>query len=241
MHFDALAFAGCGTLNFYQTGVGYALQRHGLSDELHYAGASAGSGLSVLLASGVDAREIFRVASELLRPHQGENIALKPLLLKSFIDQFLEIFINQSTLEAIGDRVHISITKLTPWSNLLVNEFTSVDDLCQAIRASCHIPSLRFPSTTFRGARCIDGGFSRNNPHIGQRCVRVSPFFFDLRMKIRPRSLTPPWWTVIVPSPERALDLFERGAQDGARYLNQDLRGSGFTVVDGVLKTNCDD
>jgi hypothetical protein len=57
MKFDALSFAGCGTLNFYQTGVAHTLQQAGLTDNIRFAGASAGSGLSVMLASGVDARK----------------------------------------------------------------------------------------------------------------------------------------------------------------------------------------
>ena len=82
MDVDALSFSGCGTLNFYQTGVGFALQQHGLTDQLHYAGSSAGSGLSVLLAAGVDAQQIFDVAQELLVPYQGKNILLHPMILR---------------------------------------------------------------------------------------------------------------------------------------------------------------
>ena len=225
MSFDALAFSGCGALNFYQTGVSCALQRRGLSPDLLYAGSSAGSGLSVLLAGGVDAREVFNVASELLHPHRGKNILFYPSVLQDFADRFRETFVDDAVYEAIGTRVHISITRIKPWGNLLVNQFMNTEDLRQAIRASCHLPSVRHPSVMFRGEKCIDGAFSVNNPSVGQRCLRVSPFFFDLRMKIRPRRLTPPWWTIIAPSARRARQLFDQGAQDGEYYLKQGRGG----------------
>jgi len=221
MNFDALSFAGCGTLNFYQTGVAFALQQAGLTDNLLYAGASAGSGLSVLLASDVDAQRIFQSACEILEPHRGKNILLHPLILKNFADAFLTTFITPQTLPRIGGRVHISITTLRPLRNRLIHQFTDTEDLCRAIRASCHIPSRRFPSVTFRGDKCIDGGFTRNNPKVGQACLRVSPFFFDPRMKINPKRLTPPWWAVVVPGHRRAKRLFDQGARDAEHYIRR--------------------
>lgn len=221
MKFDALSFAGCGTLNFYQTGVAHVLQQAGLTEQIRYAGASAGSGLSVMLASGIDAQQICNTAIEILTPHQGKNVLVNPKVLKEFADSFLDAFIDEQTLPKIGDRVHISITKLLPFRNQLVHRFSDIDDVCRAIRASCHIPSVRYPYVYFRGKRCIDGGFTRNNPKVGSSCLRVSPFFFDPRMKIAPRRPTPPWWGVIIPSPKRAQKLFEQGAKDAQRHLRK--------------------
>jgi len=221
MKFDALSFAGCGTLNFYQTGAASALQQAGLTHNVLYAGASAGSGLSVLLASDVDAQRIFEAAREILEPYRGKNILRHPLILKHFADAFLNTFITPDTLSRIGNRVHISITTLRPLRNRLIHQFTDTEDLCRAIRASCHIPSRRFPTVTFRGQRCIDGGFTRNNPKVGSACLRVSPFFFDPRMKINPNRLTPPWWAVVVPSHRRAQRLFEQGARDAEKYIRK--------------------
>ena len=219
MKFDALSFAGCGTLNFYQTGVAHILQQAGFTDNIRFAGASAGSGLSVMLASGIDAREICNTAVGILTPHQGKNVLVNPKVLKEFADSFLDAFIDETTLAKIGDRVHISITKVLPFRNQLINHFTDIEDVCRAIRASCHIPSLRYPYVYFRGKKCIDGGFTRNNPKVGLSCLRVSPFFFDPRMKIAPRRPTPPWWGIIVPSPQRAQKLFAQGAKDTERKI----------------------
>lgn len=221
MKFDALSFAGCGTLNFYQTGVAAVLQQTGLTEGIKYAGASAGSGLSVMLASGVDARQIHDTAVELLSPHQGKNILKHPDVLKEFATNFLHTFIDSETLPKIADRVYISITSIRPFRNQLINHFSDIDDLLLAIRASCHLPSRKYPSIYFRGEKCIDGGFTRNNPKVGDTCLRVSPFFFDPRMKINPRRLTPPWWGIVIPSPKRASKLFEQGVKDAERFLRR--------------------
>ena len=221
MKIDALSFAGCGTLNFYQTGAAAALQQAGLTEGVMYAGASAGSGLSVMLASGIDARQIHTKAVELLSPHQGKNILKHPDMLREFATNFLHTFIDADTLPKIADRVHISITSIRPFRNHLINRFTDLDDLLMAIRASCHLPSRRYPSISFRGQKCIDGGFTRNNPKVGKSCLRISPFFFDPRMKINPRRFTPPWWGIVIPSPKRAMKLFEQGVKDTERYLKR--------------------
>jgi predicted acylesterase/phospholipase RssA len=223
MKYDALSFAGCGTLNFYQTGVAYTLQQAGMTNGVLYAGASAGSGLSVLIASSIDAKSIYQTASEILAPHKGKNILSHPVLLKEFATSFLHSFIDTQTLSKIENRVHISITTLKPFRNQLINQFTDVEDLLQAIRASCHLPSIRYPSISFRGQRCIDGGFTKNNPIVGTKCLRVSPFFFDPRMKINPRRITPPWWAAIIPSSKRARKLFDQGAKDAEKYLRKPL------------------
>lgn len=221
MNFDALSFAGCGTLNFYQTGVASVLQQAGMTDGIRYAGASAGSGLSVMLASGIDAKKIHEKAVELLSPHQGKVILKHPDMLREFATNFLHTFIDSETLPKIADRVYISITSVRPFRNQLVNHFTDLDDLLMAIRASCHLPSRRYPSISFRGQKCIDGGFTRNNPKVGESCLRVSPFFFDPRMKIYPRRLTPPWWGIVIPSPKRASKLFEQGVKDAERFFRR--------------------
>ena len=221
MKFDALSFAGCGTLNFYQTGVAHVLQQAGLTAGVKYAGASAGSGLSVMLASGIDAEQIHKTAVELLTPHQGKNILRHPDMLREFATNFLHTFIDSDTLPKIADRVHISITSVKPFRNQLINQFSDLDDLLGAIRASCHLPSVKYPSIGFRGQRCIDGGFTRNNPKVGEVCLRVSPFFFDPRMKINPRRLTPPWWGIVIPTPKRATKLFDQGVKDAERYIRK--------------------
>ena len=221
---SSISFAGCGTLNFYQTGVAASLQEYGIDDTIRFAGASAGSGLSVLLAQGIDAKEIADVAINILRRHKHRNILSNPAILLEFADSFMEHFINDSTVDTIQNRVSLSITSLKPMENLLVNQFSDKEDLCRAIRASCHIPSPRIRSVSFRGRRCIDGGFSNNQPMLATDTLSVSPFFFDLKADIRPSKKIPPWWVVIVPSEQKAWDFFELGKRDALQYINLMVR-----------------
>ena len=217
---SSVAFSGCGTLNFYQTGVAAALQEHGLAPSTRFSGASAGSGLSVLLAQGTPAKQIAQVAIDILRPHKHRNIISNPTILFEFADRFLEHFITKDTLDKIEDRVFISITTLNPIQNLLVNQFHHTDDLCRAIRASCHIPSFQKRSVLFRGYSCIDGGFTNNNPILDQNTLRVSPFFFEPQIDISPSTSVMPWWAIIVPSEKRAHNLFSLGMKDGLAYIS---------------------
>ena len=218
---SSVAFSGCGTLNFYQTGVAAALQEYGIDPSTRFSGASAGSGLSVLLAQGTPAEQIAQVAIDILRPYQYRNILSNPTILFEFADRFLEHFITENTLEKIGDRVFVSITTLNPLQNLLVNEFHHTDDLCRAIRASCHLPSFRKRSVLFRGYSCIDGGFTNNNPILDQNTLRVSPFFFEPQVDIYPSTFVMPWWAIVVPPERRARNLFSLGLNDGRTYLSK--------------------
>jgi hypothetical protein len=223
--FDTVAFSGCGTLNFYQTGAAAALQELGIDKTLHYSGASAGSGLGVLVASGIDAHLISSKAIELLAPFKGQNILRNPQVLISFADAFLDHFIDGDSLGKIDGRVYISITQISPFRNLLVNEFSDNKDLCRAIRASCHIPSPRLPTVLFRGMRCIDGGVTRNTPLISERCLTVSPFSFGRRCDIQPRKRLNPLRALVVPSPDQADLLFRQGREDALRKLEELSQG----------------
>ena len=108
----AISFAGCGTLNFYQTGVASTLQEYGFGASMVFAGASAGSGLSVMLAQGISANQIAQIAIEILKPYQNRNILTSPKILIHFADHFLQHFIDSTTTRKIENRVYISITSI---------------------------------------------------------------------------------------------------------------------------------
>lgn len=217
--FDAVSFAGCGTLNFYQVGVLAALQLSRKSIPLKYAGASAGAGLSVLAASNIDAYRITDVAAKVLGRHAGKNIVTSPKIPIEFGQKFLSAFEPELSLEALQGRVAISITKLRPFRNQLVSQFESIPDLLSAIRASCHLPSLSLPYIRFRGQPCVDGGMTWNSPIIGSNCLRVSPLWLDSRTDISPSKKISPWWGIHVPSVPLIWKLFELGKQDGRNYI----------------------
>ena len=226
---DAISFSGCGTLNFYQTGVAASLQDAGMVEGMRFAGASAGSGLATLVAAGIPAKAISETAIEILAPFGGKNILAHPDILVAFARDFLAAFVVPETLERIGERVHISITRLRGLRNWQVHQFTDIDDLCRAIRASCHIPSPRRRTVKFRGYRCLDGGFSVNSPLIGERCLSISPFALSRLADLRPSARLNPMRAVVVPSRQQAEELFQLGHHDGKRLLSA-LAGGAIRI-----------
>ena len=174
-----------------------------------------------MLAQGNTAQEISSVAIDILKPFAGKNILVHPTILHHFADQFLQHFIRPSTVSSVNGRVFISITQLKPYTNIVVNHFHDQEDLCRAIRASCHIPSIRKRSVRFRGKRCIDGGFTNNSPIPHQQTLRISPFFFERAADITPSRSVAPWRAIQVPSENQAQELFQLGEKDALAYLEK--------------------
>ena len=191
-----------------------ALQEKGVDSSLFYAGASAGAGLSVLAAAGVPAREITAEAALLLAPFCRRNIIKNYKIPIQFGRSFLEAFRDRISAKETSNRVAISITQLKPYRNILVQNFDSVADIFEAVRASCHLPSLRHPYVRYRGRPCIDGGVSWNNPILDRQTLRVSPLWMDTRADISPSKRINPWWGIHVPSTELIWHMFELGRCD---------------------------
>ncbi|MGC6509834.1 MAG: patatin-like phospholipase family protein [Myxococcota bacterium] len=219
--YSSISFAGCGTLNFYQVGALSALQDSGLDSTLSYAGASAGAGLSVLAAAGVPARQITAQAAYLLAPYYRRNIIKNYKIPIEFGRAFLESFREEISVQETVQRVAISITQLKPYRNILVQRFDSVGDIFDAVRASCHLPSWRYPYVRFRGRPCIDGGVSWNNPILGDGTLRISPLWMDKRADISPSRRVNPWWGIHVPSTDWIWKLFELGRRDMNVWIAQ--------------------
>lgn len=219
---NAISFAGCGTLNFYQVGVLAALQEQRLDGTLKYAGASAGAGLCVLAAAGIPAMEIGRIAEALLKKHAKKNIVTHYRIPIYFGRHFLRYFKSDIDLEKINGRIGLSITQIKPYQNLLVSHFASLDEVFSAVRASCHLPSFRYPYVRFRGAACIDGGVSWNNPVLGNKCLRISPLWMDRRADVTPSERISPWWGFHVPPPDLIWRLVELGKKDCLSYLQSE-------------------
>jgi hypothetical protein len=212
--YDSISLSGCGMLNFYQVGVYKALFELGIPPHIQFAGASAGACMSVLMAQRTLPEEIAQVAIDILRPYQGRNLITNPKILFRFADQFLGHFVTESTLPKIIGKVGVSITLVRGLKNILVDDFTDQNDLDSAIRASCHLPSTKYPYTKFRNRRVIDGGFSNNCPKLSPNCLRISPIVLDRRKQIRPSKTIAPWWGIVVPSSSKAFDMFELGYRD---------------------------
>lgn len=212
--YDSISMTGCGMLNFYQVGVYKYLYEMGIPENIKFAGASAGACMGVLMAQGSNPDEIAEVAISILKPHRGKNLISHPKILLHFADRFLGHFVTEKTLPIVQGRVGISITLLRGFRNILIEHFDDQYDLDMAIRASCHLPSLRYPYAKFRNRRVIDGGFSDNCPTISPKCLRISPIVLDRKKTIRPSKTIAPWWGIVVPSSDKASQMVALGYRD---------------------------
>ncbi|MBT6491802.1 MAG: hypothetical protein HOK97_18685 [Deltaproteobacteria bacterium] len=211
--FDGVSFSGCGALNFYQTGVGFGLQEAGLIEELSFAGASAGAGLSVALAGGLDARDVAAQMIEITGAY-GAGRILRPAWAYEVAQEFCRRFVTPETFERSTGRIAISVTSTRPAQSMVVTQFDSQADLADALTASCFLPHAAQRTHPFRNRPCIDGGFSNNQPTIGTRCLKVSPFWFQVGSHLRPSPRVRADFALKVPTAKRAWWLFDRGLRD---------------------------
>ena len=214
---DAVSFAGCGALNFYQSGVGYGLQKLGVSPALTYAGASAGAGLAFTMAAGLDARHVAATMAEWMT-ELGAGRALRPSWAHQIGERFGNFFVTDETFDNAKNRLVVSITQMSPFANLCVREFETPQDLRDALTASCFLPYPGQPTVSFRGRPCIDGGFTNNQPQPHSSTLRVSPFWFQIRSNIRATFRIQPQHALRVPSEAQAWSLFNAGYRDLCRW-----------------------
>jgi len=214
---NAVSFAGCGALNFYQSGVGYGLQKLGVSPAMTYAGASAGAGLAFTMAAGLDARQVAATMVDWMT-ELGVGRALKPSWAHQVGERFGNFFVTDETFDIAKGRLVVSITQVSPFANLCVREFDTPQDLRDALTASCFLPYPGQPTVQFRGRPCIDGGFTNNQPPAHSRTLRVSPFWFQIRSTIRATFRIQPHHALRVLSEAQAWTLFNAGYRDLCRW-----------------------
>ena len=220
---EAVSFSGCGALNFYQTGVGYGLQKAGLLNNLRFAGASAGAGLAMTLAGGLDARDVTAQMIEITGAY-GAGRLLRPAWAYEVAQEFCRRFITEETYERAKSRIAVSVTCAWPTRPWLVTHFENSKDMADALIASCFLPHRAQQTHSFRGLPCVDGGFSNNQPTLGEKCLKVSPFWFQAGSQVRPNMQVRPDFAMRVPTTQRAWWLFHRGVEDLEKFAER--RGS---------------
>ncbi|KAJ0013155.1 hypothetical protein NQD34_017489 [Periophthalmus magnuspinnatus] len=178
-----LSFAGCGFLGIYHIGVASCFLEkapylvHGAS---RIYGASAGALTASVLASEACiakcCEDVIDVAKEARRRNLGPLHPSFNLVkvLRSGLNRDLP---SDAHLRASG-RLCVSLTQVSDGKNVLVSQFSSKEELIQALVCSCFIPiycGLIPPS--FRGVRYVDGGISDNLPQSElKNTITISPF-----------------------------------------------------------------
>lgn len=179
----SLSFAGCGFLGIYHIGVASCLLEKApflVQGATRLYGASAGALTASVLASQACivkcCEDVIEVAKEARRRNLGPLHPSFNLVkvLKSGLDRDLP---SDAHIQASG-RLCVSLTRVSDGENVLVSEFSTKEELIQALVCSCFIPiycGLIPPS--YRGVRYVDGGISDNLPRSDQRnTICISPF-----------------------------------------------------------------
>ncbi|XP_047431550.1 patatin-like phospholipase domain containing 3 [Mugil cephalus] len=178
-----LSFAGCGFLGIYHIGVASCLLEKApylIKGATRLYGASAGALTAAVLASQAPITKCCEDVIEVAREARKRNLGpLHPTfnlvkVMKSGLDRDLP---SDAHTLASG-RLCISLTRVSDGENVLVSEFSSKEELIQALICSCFIPiycGLIPPS--FRGVRYVDGGISDNLPQSElKNTITISPF-----------------------------------------------------------------
>uniref|UniRef100_A0A669QMT2 Patatin like phospholipase domain containing 1 n=1 Tax=Phasianus colchicus TaxID=9054 RepID=A0A669QMT2_PHACC len=177
----SLSFSGSGFLVLYQIGVVQSLLE--LAPELLKSackvyGSSAGSLIAAAVVCGImfyaNAREVRKTLLGPLSP--------KCSLLANIRD-VLQCRLPEDSYQMASGRLHISLTRVVDGQNVMVSEFSSKEELIQALLCSCFLPIYcGFIPPSYRGVRYVDGGFTGLQPvsSLEEAVITVSPFTGEL-------------------------------------------------------------
>ncbi|KAJ1357501.1 hypothetical protein KIN20_015666 [Parelaphostrongylus tenuis] len=175
-----LSFSGCGFLCIYHAGVAAAVKEYApflIRNKI--SGASAGAIVATCLVTNVCLSQATTTILKIVT--QARSRSFGPLhpdfnLLDLVRDEMSTKLPPDAYKDCTG-RLQISLTRWGDNKNVLVDEFTSNDDLLDAIMCSCFIPVYCGNTPpTFRGVPYVDGGFSDNQPSYDEYTVTISPF-----------------------------------------------------------------
>jgi len=175
-----LSFAGCGFLGIYHVGVAGCFKKyapHLLLDKISGASAGAIAACSLLcdLPLGEMLSNVLHVVGEARQRTLGPfspSFNIHNILLDG-----LEKVLPDDAHIRVNGKLHISLTRVYDGKNVIVSQFSSKEDLVQALLASSFIPVFSgILPPKFHGIRYMDGGFSDNLPMLDENTITVSPF-----------------------------------------------------------------
>uniref|UniRef100_A0A8C6J665 Uncharacterized protein n=1 Tax=Melopsittacus undulatus TaxID=13146 RepID=A0A8C6J665_MELUD len=184
----SLSFSGSGFLALYQVGVVQSLLE--LAPELLKSackvyGSSAGSLIAAAVVCGIGLGKTVTVQGSLL--WGARETILGPLSPKcsllANIKAVLQRMLPENSYQLASGRLHISLTRVVDGQNVMASEFSSKEELIQALLCSCFLPIYcGFIPPSYRGVRYVDGGFTGLQPvsSLEEPVITVSPFTGEL-------------------------------------------------------------
>ncbi|XP_016985558.1 1-acylglycerol-3-phosphate O-acyltransferase PNPLA3 [Drosophila rhopaloa] len=176
----SISFAGCGFLGIYYVGVAYCLRQHAPQLLLEkIAGSSAGALAACCLVCDLPlecmAGDFLRIVHQIRRHALG---AFSPWFnLPECLLEGMHRSLPADAHRRASGRLHVSVTRVSDRRNVIISEFSSRQELLQALMCSCFIPGLSgLVPPQIRGVRYMDGAFSDNLPLLDEHTVTVSAF-----------------------------------------------------------------
>ncbi|XP_017935050.2 patatin-like phospholipase domain-containing protein 1 [Manacus vitellinus] len=213
----SLSFSGSGFLALYQVGVVQSLLE--LAPELLKSackvyGSSAGSLIAAAVVCGIgldDLKEFFfALAAEVRKTILGP-LSPKCSLLAN-IKAVLQRMLPEDSYQLASGRLHISLTRVADGQNVMASEFSSKEELIQALLCSCFLPIYcGFIPPSYRGV------------------------IFNGSVQISIENLCRISYALFPPSTMVLNDIFSQGYQDTALFLYRN-NAFGFNYFDGNFR-----
>ncbi|XP_060045692.1 omega-hydroxyceramide transacylase isoform X6 [Erinaceus europaeus] len=248
----SISFSGSGFLSYYQAGVVDALRDLAprlLETSHRFAGTSAGAVVAALVICGIEMDEYLKVLN--VGVAEVKKSFLGPLAPSCRMVQMMRRFLYQALPEdsykVANGKLHVALTRLTDGESVVVSEYTSKEELIEALYCSCFVPVYcGLIPPTYRGVRYIDGGFTGMQPcsfwtdsitistFSGQQdiCPRDCPaIFHDFRMfnysfQFSLENITRMTHALFPPDLMALHDYYYRGYEDAVSYLKRLTAGT---------------
>ncbi|XP_037700081.1 patatin-like phospholipase domain-containing protein 1 [Choloepus didactylus] len=243
----SISFSGSGFLSFYQAGAVDALRDLAprmLETAHRFAGTSAGAVVAALVICGIEMDEYLRVLN--VGVAEVKKSFLGPLSpscrMVQMMRQFLYKVLPEDSYKVTTGKLHVSLTRLTDGESVVVSEYTSKEELIEALYCSCFVPVYcGLIPPTYRGVRYIDGGFTGMQPcsfwtdsitistFSGQQdiCPRDCPaIFHDFRIfncsfQFSLENIARMTYALFPPDLVILHDYYYRGYEDAVMYLRR--------------------
>ncbi|KAJ8006446.1 hypothetical protein DPEC_G00107350 [Dallia pectoralis] len=229
-----LSFAGCGFLGIYHIGVASCLMEQApylIKGATKIYGASAGALTASMLASQAPIDKCCEDVIETVKEARKRNLGpLHPSFnLVKVLRTGLERDFPANAHTLASGRLCVSLTRVSDGQNVIVSQFSSKEDLIQALICSCFIPiycGLIPPS--FQGVSELKNTISIS-PFSGESdiCPRDTSFnFHELRftntsIQINLGNMYRLSKALFPPEPKVMAEICQNGYKDAFRFLEE--------------------
>ncbi|KAM9234049.1 omega-hydroxyceramide transacylase isoform 2-T2 [Dugong dugon] len=209
-----------------------------------FAGTSAGAVIAALAVCGIETDEFLRVLNmavvEVRKSFLGPFSPSCKMV--QIMRQFLYQALPENSYKFATGKLHVALTRFTDGESVVVSEFTSKEELIEALYCSCFVPVYcGLIPPTYRGERYIDGGFTSMQPcsfwtdsitistFSGQQdiCPRDCPAIFaDFRLfnysfQFSLENITRMNYALFPPDLQVLHKYYYRGYEDAVLYLRR--------------------